>query len=254
MSPSSSLTCNFTIETSLSIGVSFQSSDGGASYGGLITIFTPGTAGPVTTGLWDSDGNVFFTIYLSENPSLSCTINSGSTPGTWNPYVAVAKDSGLTCTISGPEQTDQNTYGYTLSVSLSKAGGTGETKEAARTTAPPAARHIASMVLPAGGMEAWTQIMQGASPVPNEINTGSPIVMAWARFDDGTQVGGGVSKSETPTDYNVKFMWVLDANGNQYPGWPIDVSDDEDFLTTAYFFSLTPDGESYLLNVIESQL
>ncbi|MDB5672423.1 MAG: hypothetical protein JWO25_3382 [Alphaproteobacteria bacterium] len=111
----------------------------------------------------------------------------------------------------------------------------------------------ARLVLPAGGMEAWTQIMQGAAPVPDEINPGSPIVMAWTRFDDGTQVGGGVCKSDTSTDYNVKFMWVLDSNGGQYPGWPIDVGDDQDFLTASYAFSLTPDGEeSHVLEVVEA--
>lgn len=115
------------------------------------------------------------------------------------------------------------------------------------------AQHVARMVLPAGGMEAWSQIMQGATPVPDEIDTGSPIVMAWAHFDDGTQVAGGVCKSDTPTDFNVKFMWVLDRNGNQYPGWPIDSSDNEDFHNTAYSFSLTDDGEIYLLNIVEAE-
>jgi hypothetical protein len=110
------------------------------------------------------------------------------------------------------------------------------------------------MFLPQNGKQAWTDIMQGQATVPAELNTGSPIVMAYATFDDGTQVVGGVSKSDTPTDFNIKFMWVFDPNGNQYPGWPIDVSDDEDFLQTAYSFSITEnvDGE-YLLNIAESQ-
>jgi hypothetical protein len=116
------------------------------------------------------------------------------------------------------------------------------------------APQTARMVLPPGGKQAWTEIMQGSAPVPEDINTGSPIVMAWARFKDGTQVAGGVCKSDTPTDYNVKFMWVLDAKGNQYPGWPLDVSDDQDFLAKAYAFSLTPDGDqTHLLNVAESR-
>jgi hypothetical protein len=120
------------------------------------------------------------------------------------------------------------------------------------TTASLPAQLGASMALPAGGKQAWTEIMQGTGPVPGEINAGSPIVMALARFDDGTQVAGGVYKSDTPTDYNIKFMWVFDAKGNQYPGWPIDVSDDEDFLTRSYEFTLTPDAEqSYLLDVVE---
>lgn len=110
-----------------------------------------------------------------------------------------------------------------------------------------------TMTLPKGGMQAWTLIMQGEATVPDEINTGSPIVMAYARFEDGTQVAGGVYKWQTPTDYNVKFMWVFDANGNQYPGWPIDVSDDQDFLATEYIFSLIDGGATYQLNIVEAQ-
>jgi hypothetical protein len=117
-----------------------------------------------------------------------------------------------------------------------------------------ASQQVARMVLPPGGKEAWTRIMQGTGPVPDKINAGSPIVMAWARFKDGTQVAGGVYKSDTPADYNVKFMWVFDANGNQYSGWPIDVSDDEDFLGKAYGFSLTPDGEpTHVLKIAEKR-
>lgn len=114
-------------------------------------------------------------------------------------------------------------------------------------------KYVATMVLPKGGVEAWTLIMYGEAPVPDQINTGSPVVMAYARFDDGTQVAGGVYKGDDPTDYNVKFMWVLDASGNQYPGWPIDVSDEEDFTTRSYLFSLTEDGaDDYLLKIVES--
>ena len=78
--------------------------------------------------------------------------------------------------------------------------------------------------------------------------------MAAARFEDGTWVAGGVYKGGDPTDFNVKFMWVFDSKGNQYPGWPIDVSDDQDFLQTGYSFSLTEDvDDEYLLNVVEAQ-
>lgn len=112
-------------------------------------------------------------------------------------------------------------------------------------------KHTTTMTLPKGGKQAWTLIMQGQAQVPNEINTGSPVVGAYARFDDGTQVAGGVYKGENPTDFNVKFMWVFDANGNQYPGWPIDVSDNEDFLQNGYAFELG--DEEYLLNVVEAE-
>jgi hypothetical protein len=113
--------------------------------------------------------------------------------------------------------------------------------------------YTATMTLPKGGRQAWTLLMQGDAPVPDEINAGSPIVMASARFDDGTQVAGGVYKGQTPTEYNVKFMWVFDPDGNQYPGWPIDVSDDQDFLTTEYEFSLTDEETTYQLNIVEAQ-
>ena len=115
-------------------------------------------------------------------------------------------------------------------------------------------KYTAEMILPKGGKQAWTNIMQGQAPVPDELNAGSPIVMAYAVFEDGTRVAGGVYKGDDPTDYNVKFMWAFDVNGNQYPGWPIDVSDDQDFLQTGYYFSLTEGvDEEYLLNVVEAQ-
>ena len=124
--------------------------------------------------------------------------------------------------------------------------------ETSGTTATPTVQQVARLVLPTGGMETWTQIMQGAGPSTDSIDQGTPIVMAAARFDDGTQIVGGVYKSGTP-DYNVKFMWVFDANGNRCPGWPIDVSDDEDFRGRTYGFSLTPDGEeTHVLNVVEA--
>ena len=115
-------------------------------------------------------------------------------------------------------------------------------------------KYTTNMTLPKGGKQAWTDIMQGQAPVPEELLSGDVIVMAYAVFEDGTQVAGGVSKSDTPTEYNIKFMWVFDANGNQYPGWPIDVSDNQDFLQNAYSFSLTEDvDDEYLLNVVEAQ-
>lgn len=246
MSSSPNLTCNFTISSSVELAAAFQSADGGANYGGQITIFTPVGAGPLTTGLWDNDGNVYFTIYNPNVPGQNCVINSSSDPGSWTPYVTVASANGLSCIIGPPDQTGPSTYNYTLTIAPDSCS--------AATAVPGAMQFMANMMLPAGGMEAWTKIMQGAVPVPDQINTGSPVVMAWARFDDGTQVVGGVYKYDDPTEYNVKFMWVFDVNGNQYPGWPIDVSDDQDFFNTAYEFTLSPDsGVSYLLNIVEQK-
>lgn len=116
--------------------------------------------------------------------------------------------------------------------------------------------YVTTMTLPKGGMQAWTNIMQDSpAPQPVELNIGAPIVMAYALFDDGTQVAGGVYKWNDSVDgaINIKFMWVFDTNGNQYPGYPIDVSDDEDFLNTGYEFTLTEGGYAYLLKVVEAQ-
>lgn len=112
----------------------------------------------------------------------------------------------------------------------------------------------ATMTLPKGGKQAWSNIMYGETPVPNDLNVGSPIVMATAHFENGTWVAGGVYKSSTPTDYNIIFMWVFDKNGKQYPGWPIDVSDNEDFFMNSIQFGLEDDLDdgNYLLKIVEA--
>lgn len=115
-----SLTCNFTIVSALNLNVSFQSGDTG-NYGGQITLSTQGSEDPVTTQLWDNDGNVFFTIYATDPPA-SCIINSASIPGGWTPYIEVGTESGLTCAISPPEAAGENTYNFTLTVASSNAG------------------------------------------------------------------------------------------------------------------------------------
>jgi hypothetical protein len=115
--------------------------------------------------------------------------------------------------------------------------------------------YTAVMTLPKGGKQAWTDIMQGTTPVPNKILTGSPIVMAISTvYGDGTWVVGGVLKSESPTEYNSIFMWAFDRNGNQYPFWPIDMSDNEDFFTTKLYFSLEVDAveNEYVLDIVEA--
>ena len=114
-------------------------------------------------------------------------------------------------------------------------------------------KYKATMTLPKGGKQAWSNIMYGETPVPEDMNTGSPIVMATATFEDGTWVAGGVLKSDDPTDYNIIFMWVFDGKGNQYPGWPIDVSDNQDFFISSIGFSLNDDDEEdYLLKIAEA--
>lgn len=121
--PNYGLTCHFTLQADdLSLGVSFQSADGGKSYGGAITIQTPATAGPVVTGLWDSDGNVFFTIYLADSgPSgPNCVLNSGSVSGTFDPDVQVFSQNGLQCEIVRTGEDGQE-YWYTLEITQTSA-------------------------------------------------------------------------------------------------------------------------------------
>jgi len=116
-------------------------------------------------------------------------------------------------------------------------------------------QYTTTLTLPEGGKTSWTQIMQGqADPAaPKDLDAGSPIVMATAVFADGTRIAAGVCKGDNPTEFNPKFVWVFDANGHQYAGWPIDVSDHEDFMHDSYAFSLTECVESeYLLTVVEA--
>lgn len=104
-------------------------SGGSDNYGGQITIPTTVLhTSPVTTGLWDSDGNVFFTIYNADAPSQSCAINSGSNPGSFDPYVVVAQSAGLACEISAPEPVGEGIYNFNLSVSVSPSPTPGSTQ------------------------------------------------------------------------------------------------------------------------------
>ena len=120
-------------------------------------------------------------------------------------------------------------------------------------------KYTATMTLPRDGKAAWTKIMQGDTEVPSELDPGSPIVMATStRFDDGkgTWAVGGVYKSDTPSEYNIIFFWAFDADGNQYPGWPIDVSDAQDFEISSIIFALDRDADDpdeYLLKIVEAE-
>ena len=100
------LTCNFTLTAPFDAEVAFESG-GSANYGGQITIPTGVGGGggpePVTTGLWDSDGNVYFTIYDADQPSTNCVINSATDPGSFTPYITVAQSNGLACVIATPQ-------------------------------------------------------------------------------------------------------------------------------------------------------
>ncbi|HEX8620542.1 MAG TPA: hypothetical protein VF718_01085 [Allosphingosinicella sp.] len=136
MASQSQLTCNFTITSPLNVAIVFQS-DLDGNFGGTFTGGT-GTGGPVSTSLWDSDGNVFFTLVDSESPDLACIINSGANPSTWAPFVEVGTEAGLTCNLSGPVQAGPDTYDYTLEVTRSAQPRAAEAEAATSepTTSP----------------------------------------------------------------------------------------------------------------------
>lgn len=94
--------------------------------------------------------------------------------------------------------------------------------------------------LPTGGKDYWSTIMSGEAKFPHAHYESDIIVAAYARFDDGTQVIGGVRKSNSD-DFNIKFFHVMDAAGIVYPNWPIDCSDHEDFRGSGFVFNLNND-------------
>ena len=107
------------------------------------------------------------------------------------------------------------------------------------------------MWLPSDGKQYWSTIMSGEAALPSDLNQGDIIVAAYAGFDDGTQVIGGVKKWDSEA-YNIKFFTVLDASGKAYSGYPLDCSDHEDFLHTGYIFNLNADDSvEYHLTVAE---
>jgi hypothetical protein len=95
--------------------------------------------------------------------------------------------------------------------------------------------------LPTGAKEYWSTIMSGEAKFPYSLYEGDIIVAAYARFDDGTQVIGGVRKSNSD-DFNIKFFHVMDALGNVYPDLPIDCSDHENFRSSGFGFILNEEG------------
>ncbi|NER96710.1 MAG: hypothetical protein F6J86_23170 [Symploca sp. SIO1B1] len=91
-----------------SLGVSFESEDGGITYGGWFKGFspigislTPGLA-PITTGFYDSDGDIVFKIYTGDSSAESskyCVVRSQIDLNTDEPDPSVTRESGLTCNI-----------------------------------------------------------------------------------------------------------------------------------------------------------
>jgi hypothetical protein len=253
MANNPSLTCNFTLQSNLNLGVSFQSDNGGMNYGGEITISTPATSGPISTGLWDSDGNVFFTIYTISGSSpvgTSCTINSGSVPGSFTPYVVVASEAGLSCVISAPQRVSENVYNYTLTITASAPtgrrakGGSAQTDaQRARVAAP--ARQAGSQresandapiytfavslldagYPPNGGLQIWqsgtlTLVTTSAPAVSGTLSL--PGFYAEQLLFEGTtsEVAGGtlVNATGKSSEAQITFSFVYNFDGFLYSG------------------------------------
>lgn len=91
----------------------------------------------------------------------------------------------------------------------------------------------AVMTLPKGGKQRMTRMMQAEIAdepyeAPAEIPVGTPLAIYRAAFPDGVTVAMGVRKGNS-SDYNTIYAWVFDKDGLRFPGFPIDLSDHEDF-------------------------
>jgi len=113
-------------------------------------------------------------------------------------------------------------------------------------------KKTATLYLPKNGKEVWTSIMEGSSTISIDIYENQPIVQAFAQFRDGIKVVGGVYKSAQPEEYNIKFYYVFDKEGNMLPH-RIDPSDNEDFRESSRMFYLNEDdvGDQYVLYIKE---
>ena len=112
----------------------------------------------------------------------------------------------------------------------------------------------ATIYLPKKGKQKWTEIMEGLNNISEDILPFQPIVMSTTVFEDGVVVVGGVLKSESPEDYNLKFFYVFDKKGNRIPN-VIDPSDDEDFRESKRVFYLDPEemSDKYILSIKEKK-
>jgi hypothetical protein len=114
----------------------------------------------------------------------------------------------------------------------------------------PKKNYKTTLWLSIGAKEYWSSLMRGEVQFPTMYRD-DIIVAAYAKFKDGTQVMGGVKKSDSP-DFNIKFFTVLDADGKAYPNGPIDCSDHEDFLGSGFKFILNDDESiEYHLSIKE---
>jgi hypothetical protein len=118
-------------------------------------------------------------------------------------------------------------------------------------------RYTATLRLPKGGKQAWTDIMQANVKISDNAYENQPLVMATAKFKNGIMVASGVLKSDSPAEFNIKFCYTFDAQGTliDSPYQPIDVSDHEDFMHNGYIFNLNDDESvEYMLTIKERNL
>jgi hypothetical protein len=113
------------------------------------------------------------------------------------------------------------------------------------------AKHSATIHLPKGGRRYWTDVFRGTAPPDPSMAPGQVLVFASATFGDGTRAALWIESG--PGGANSFGARVYDAKGAAYPGWPIDLSDAEDFEMKRISFDLregAEDGE-YLLEIVE---
>ncbi len=67
-----------------------------------------------------------------------------------------------------------------------------------------------TMVLPENGFEIYTDYARGKSWIPDDVKLFNPIVYSVAKFPNNIYVYTGVLKSQNPTNYNYKFMFIAD--------------------------------------------
>jgi hypothetical protein len=225
----------------VSLGVVFHSDNGGASYGGAITIQTPGEAGPIATGLWDSDGDVYFDVVLlgAATPA-SCTIDAASIPGSWTPYNRVAAQNGLQCTIvqTGSDPTT-NTYSYDLQITVSNTADfpmktvqkqrSGATAGASLSATVPSQEYVFNVVLLDGSPLAVWQPGTLALQVSGSIARGSLSIPGF--YKETMALAGTTSQSIGQTGTLV----YVSGKTSEMSGDFAFIYSFDGFLTTADF-------------------
>jgi len=108
----------------LNLGVRFDSNESNTTYGGSLLVNGPVSVAPIVVGIWDGDGDVFFTLYDLQDGAVGESVSSlvidagaGGVPAT--PYVKVFSHSGLACDVvqTGGDPVT-NALKYTLTVSV----------------------------------------------------------------------------------------------------------------------------------------